>query len=116
MLPIFCPTCGTLILDAPSCASCSWQRPYHEGDAGKLIWRAELGRSLPKPRASAVAAGGHYCLSSEDGTIIALDCTTGQVAWERQIDAGRATHALATDGTRLFVSSVDTRPIPINGR
>jgi outer membrane protein assembly factor BamB len=81
-----------------------------------VIWRAELGRALPKPRASAVVAGGHYCLSSDDGTIIALDLSSGQVAWERQIDARHATHTLATDGDRLLVSSVDTRPIPINGK
>jgi len=116
MQPIFCPTCDTLILDAPSCAACGWQRPYQAGDAGKMIWRAELGRALPKPRTSAVVAGGHYCLSSDDGTIIALDLSSGQVAWERQIDAGHATHTLATDGDRLLVSSVDTRPIPINGK
>lgn len=116
MQPIFCPQCAELILDAPSCAACGWQRPYQEGDAGKQIWRAELGRALPKPRASAVVASGRYCLSAEDGTISALDLASGQLAWERQIDAGHATHAFATDGARLLVSSVDTRPIPINGQ
>lgn len=116
MQPIFCPQCAELILDAPTCAACGWQRPYEEGDAGKLIWRAELSCTLPKPHASTVIAGGHLCLSAEDGTIIALDLAARQVAWERQIDAGHTTHALATDGARLFVSSVDTRPIPTNGK
>src|SRR5262245_59742268 len=116
MLSIFCPQCAELILDQPNCAACGWQRPYQEGDAGKQIWRAELGRALPKPRASAVAAGGRYCLSAEDGTIVALDLATGQVAWERRLDPGRSTHTLATDGIRLFVSPVDSQPIPTSGK
>jgi eukaryotic-like serine/threonine-protein kinase len=116
MHPIFCPTCHALILDAPSCAACGWQRPYQEDQAGKQLWHAELGRALPKPRASAVVAGGHFCLSAEDGTIMALDPASGQVVWERQIDAGRAAHTLATDGTLLLLSSVDTRPIPTSGK
>jgi outer membrane protein assembly factor BamB len=116
MQPIFCPQCAELVLDAPSCAACGWQRPYQEGDAGKQVWRADLGRALPKPRASTVVAGGRYCLSAGDGTIVALDLQSGQVAWERQIDAGRTTHTLVTDGARLFVSSVDTQPIPTNGK
>jgi outer membrane protein assembly factor BamB len=116
MNPIFCPQCAELILDQPACTACGWQRPYQEGDVGKQIWRVDLGHTLPKPRASAVVAGGQLCLSSEDGTIVALDLSSGQVAWERQIDAGRATHALATDGARLFVSAVDTQPIPTSGK
>ncbi len=116
MPTIFCPTCDTLILDAPSCVACGWQRPVEIGDAGKLIWRVELGRALPKPHASAIVAGGRLCLSADDGTIIGLDLQAGQVAWERQIDAGHATHTLATDGMLLFVSSVDTQPIPTGGK
>jgi len=113
---IFCPQCAELVLDQPACAACGWQRPYQEGDAGKQLWRAELGRALSKPQCSAVVAGERFCLSADDGTIVALDLSSGQVAWERRIDAGRATHALATDGARLFVSSVDTQPIPTDGK
>jgi outer membrane protein assembly factor BamB len=116
MTTIFCPTCSTLILDAAACAACGWQRPLEIGDAGKEVWRAELGRALPKPQCSAVIAGERYCLSAEDSTIVALDLASGQVAWERQIGSGHATHTLATDGARLFVSSVDTQPIPTNGK
>ena len=115
MQPIFCPQCNDLILAQPACPACGWQRPYQEGDAGKQLWRAELGRALSKPQCSAVVAGERFCLSADDGTIVALDLSSGQVAWERRIDAGRATHALATDGARLFVSSVDTQPIPTDG-
>ncbi len=116
MTTIFCPKCNALILDTPTCPSCGWQRPVVSGDTGDVIWRTELGHVLPKPRASAVVVGGRCCLSAEDGTIVALDLETGQLAWERQIDTEYDTHALATDGTRLFVSSVDTRPLPINGK
>src|SRR5262249_5293107 len=96
--------------------SCGWQRPREPGDAGHQVWRAELGRALPKPHCSAVVAGGRYCLSAEDGTVVALDLETGEVGWERQIDAESAAHALAADGARLLVSSMDTQPIPTNGK
>src|SRR5436190_24216993 len=105
MQPIFCPQCTALILDQPACPACGWQRPIEAGDVGQVVWRAELGRTLPKPQYSAVVVGGRYCLSAEDGTIVALDLETGQVEWERQIDAGHAAHTLATDGALLLVSS-----------
>jgi len=35
MPPIFCPTCDTLILDAPACPACGWQRPRAAVEAGK---------------------------------------------------------------------------------
>ena len=79
MYPIFCPQCNTLILDQPACPACGWKRPYQEGDAGKQIWRTELGRALPKPHCSAVVATGRYCLSPQDGTIAALDLEKGRV-------------------------------------
>ena len=113
MSTLFCPQCHTLILDAAVCTICVWQRPRDAGDAGMQVWRAELGRTLPKPLCSAVGVGGRYCVSAEDGAIVALELETGEIAWERQIDTGRAAHALATDGTRLFVSSVDLRPLPV---
>jgi outer membrane protein assembly factor BamB/tetratricopeptide (TPR) repeat protein len=116
MQPIFCPQCDSLILDQPACPACGWQRRLEIGDAGQEVWRAELGRALPKPQCSAVVGGGRYCLVAEDGTISALDLASGRLEWERQIEAGHATYTLATDGALLLVSSVDVRPLPVAGK
>ncbi|HEX9371702.1 MAG TPA: PQQ-binding-like beta-propeller repeat protein, partial [Roseiflexaceae bacterium] len=75
-----------------------------------------MGHQLARPVASAVVVGGRYCLAAEDGTVVALDLESGQVAWERAIDAGRAAHALAAGDGRLLVGSVDLRLLPVNGR
>src|SRR6266545_3292347 len=115
MQPIFCPQCAELILDQPACAACGWQRPREIGDAGKEIWRAELGHALPRAAGSAVVHGGHFCVSAEDGTIIALDTTSGEIAWERLIGDGRLRHTLTTDAARLFVGSVDIQALPTPG-
>src|SRR6266508_2332542 len=95
MQPIFCPQCAELILDQPACAACGWQRPREAG--------------------SAVVHGGHFCVSAEDGTIIALDTTSGEIAWERLIGDGRLRHTLTTDAARLFVGSVDIQALPTPG-
>jgi outer membrane protein assembly factor BamB/tetratricopeptide (TPR) repeat protein len=112
---IFCPTCDTLLLDAPACPACGWRRPPELGDAGKQLWRAEPGRALPRAQGSAAIAGGRFCVAADDGTIVALDLASGQVAWERAIDPGRLRHTLASDGARLFVGSADMQALPTAG-
>src|SRR5581483_11209001 len=83
MPPIFCPTCDTLILDAPACPVCGWQRTLVLGDTGLALWHTELGRALPRTQAAAAIAADRYCLSTEDGAIVVLDLASGQVAWEQ---------------------------------
>jgi outer membrane protein assembly factor BamB/tetratricopeptide (TPR) repeat protein len=116
MQAIFCPQCHDLILDLPACSACGWQRPLTSDDAGKLVWQGDLGHRLAKPRCYSVVAGGGYCATTEDGAVVALDLATGQKLWEHALGAGCATHALATDGVRLFVGCTDTRPIPSPGK
>jgi len=115
MPPIFCPTCDDLILDQPACTTCGWRRPFAASDAGKEIWRIELEHKLPRAQGSAAIAGRRYCVSAEDGTIVALDLATGEVAWAQPIDATRSRHTLASDGERLLISSVDIQAIPTPG-
>ncbi|HEX9439710.1 MAG TPA: PQQ-binding-like beta-propeller repeat protein, partial [Roseiflexaceae bacterium] len=83
---------------------------------GKLVWQGELGHRLAKPRCYPVIAAGRYCAPTEDGAVVALDLASGERAWERILDAGSAAHALATDGVRVFVGCIDTRPIPAPGK
>jgi outer membrane protein assembly factor BamB/tetratricopeptide (TPR) repeat protein len=114
MPPIFCPTCDTLVLDQPACPTCGWRRPRAAVDAGKEIWRMELEHKLPRAQGSAAIAGGRYCVSAEDGAIVALDAETGQVVWEQALNAHHR-HALATDTQRILVSPVDIQAIPVAG-
>jgi outer membrane protein assembly factor BamB/tetratricopeptide (TPR) repeat protein len=115
MLTIFCPQCHDLILDQPACPTCGWQRSTAAGDAGALLWQGELGHRLGKPRCYPVIAAGRYCAPTQDGMVVALDLATGDKVWERTLGAGRTTHALATDGERIFVGCADMRPIPAPG-
>jgi len=112
---IFCPSCDTLILDAAACPSCGWRRPIAAGDVGNETWRIELEHKLPRAQGSAAIASGHYCVSAEDGTIVALDMATGQAVWERPFEAARLRHALASNGEHIFINSVDIQAIPTPG-
>lgn len=103
------------MLDAPACPACGWQRPAASGDAGKALWRAELGRALPRSQAAAVVAGEHFCVASEDGTLVALDVANSAVAWERAATPARPRLVLAADDSRLFVAPIDMQPIPAPG-
>ncbi len=61
--------------------------------------------------------GQHYCVATEDGTIVALDLEhKGQLAWQYRLDAHLTTHALASDGERIFVGGVDGCTVPVPGQ
>ena len=117
MIPeIFCPNCGDLILDQALCPKCNWQRPMEGEGVGSPVWRADLGTRLIKPHCYPVVAAGLYCLGAEDGTLLALKLSSGEVAWERPLGGGQMAHAPATDGERLFVGCEDVQPIPSPGK
>jgi outer membrane protein assembly factor BamB len=82
---------------------------------GGEVWCADLGRRLSKPRCYPTVAAGRYCLGTEDGTLLALELVSGELAWDRVLGGGEMAHALATDGERLFVGCEDVRPIPTRG-
>ncbi len=113
---IFCPQCDTLILDQPTCAACGWQRPPPDAGAGAEVWRYHLGQALSKPLNYPVIAGNHYCVATGDGLIIALDLERGQLAWKYAPATHLITHALASDGERIFVAGVDPRSLPAGGK
>lgn len=115
-IDIFCASCGHLILDAAECEACGWRRPPAEGGPGTQVWSADLQAKLIKPHCYPVIAGGLYCLCTEDGTLLAIRLDNGEVAWERALGDGMVTHALATDGERLFAGCEDARPIPGAGK
>lgn len=112
MLTIFCPTCGSLMLDQATCTTCGWRRPL--GAAGALAWRVELGRAPVRPCVPAVTAG-RYCLGADDGAVVALDLRDGQVTWSYALAPGYVARALVSDGDLLFVGPSDNRPLPASG-
>ncbi|MBN1954428.1 MAG: PQQ-binding-like beta-propeller repeat protein [Anaerolineae bacterium] len=118
MREIFCPQCGTLVLNQPNCPSpsCGWRRPVAAEGVGAELWRADLRTRLNKPHCYPVVGGGVYCLGTEDGMLLALDLGSGDVVWEKSLGAGYLAHALATDGRQLFVGCEDVRPIPVPGK
>lgn len=116
MIEIFCPNCDELILDQATCPACGWRRPVEGEGIGAEVWCADLGTRLNKPHCYPVVADGFYCLGTEDGTLLALDLGSGEVAWEQSLGEKRMAHALATDGERLFVGCEDTHSIPVPGK
>ena len=116
MMEVFCPNCDALILDNPTCHACGWQRVTLTAEVGSEVWTADLGTKLNKPHCYPVVAGNHYCLGTEDGTLIALDVQTGEIAWEQALAQGVMAHAVATDGERFFVGGEDVSPIPSAGK
>jgi len=80
------------------------------------MWCIDLGRRLGKPHCYPVIAGGVYALGAGEGALMALDLGSGRITWEHPLDEGSATHALATDGERLFVGCQDMRAFPTPGK
>lgn len=109
---VFCPTCDTLILDAPVCPSCSWQRPPAQIAAGTLAWKVRLGTKLPRPRCRGVLVGGCYVLPDAVGGLHAIDAASGILAWRHQLGANSITSGLASDGELVFYGTIDSRPSP----
>ncbi len=116
MLAIFCPTCHDLILDANRCPTCGWQRPRDTVGIGEIAWVTDLGLRLIKPNCFPVVSAGVYCLGTENGTLLALDVKTGEIAWERSLGEKSLAHSLATDGVRLFVGCEDMNTLPSSSK
>lgn len=116
MTKIFCPNCDALILDDSTCHNCGWQRATLKEEVGSEIWTTDLGTKLNKPHCYPVVAGNQYCVGTEDGTLIALDVQTGEIAWEHSLRQSVMAHAIATDGVRIFVGGEDVSPIPSAGK
>jgi len=113
---IFCPTCGELVLDAERCPACGSVQPDAAVELGTLIWQAETGHALPRPRCYPMLAAGQLCVPTDTGRIVAVNATTGAAAWEYALPEASAAYCLASDGARVFVGAYDTRALPKPGR
>jgi len=113
---IFCPTCGELALDVDRCPTCGAPQPDEADEPSGVVWRAELGFSLPRPRCYPAIAAGNLCVPTEDGHIVAVNVATGAKVWEYTLPPHSVTYTLASDGARVFVGPYDTRAVPGPGR
>lgn len=112
-MTIFCPKCDELILDAPHCEVCGWLRPAGGAGAGEPIWRVKLGaRFASRLPAHAAHAAGNICLVDEDGKARALRAADGAEVWQHNVPGRRLGHAPLGDGERIYVGTIDMRPMP----
>ncbi len=112
-MSIFCPKCDELILDDARCAACGWLRPAQGAHGGDTLWRVLLGAQFePRPPPQAALAAGHICLVAGDGKLRALRVADGAAMWQHALPGRRFGHAVAGDAERLFVGTIDMRPLP----
>ena len=113
-LSIFCPN-NHLILDAPRCPKCGWERPAPT-DIGQPLWEPlALGVGLGGPGrhvfARPGAAQGMAVFPSRDREIIGIDISTGKVSWRKRLESGRNTRAVLSGQNRLLTAISDERSL-----
>ncbi|MBN1812534.1 MAG: PQQ-binding-like beta-propeller repeat protein [Anaerolineae bacterium] len=115
-LTIFCPQCRQLILEQPGCSGCGWQRPAGDNAPGAEIWHIKLTEKLIKPYSYPVAGTRCLYICTNEGTLVALDLESGNIAWQRALDNGCVAPSLALHQDRLLVACQDMRAIPTSGK
>lgn len=109
--PIFCPTCNTLILDAPRCLQCGWERPSAaQTGPGQVAWQ----RRFPAGLASGVTYGdGVIYFVDREGKLHALSAEQGEAVWPQPIDwqHWRVFSQMAVVNGLLVLGPTDVRSI-----
>ena len=77
---LFCPSCDALLLGADHCDQCHWAMPK-PGKAGDILWQADLGVKLPKPRCTPAQIGNTLCVPTDSNHLIGLSLKDGSVLW-----------------------------------
>ncbi len=82
--------------------------------AGRQVWSARVD-SVPFPLAVAVA-GGRFVAAGGDGTVVALDASTGAEVWRAQVGA-KLSAGVGSDGRFVAVATVGNEMVVLdNGR
>jgi len=113
-LSIFCPN-NHLILDAPRCQECNWERPL-PGNIGEPVWvPIVLGAGLGGPGRGVFSrsgtAQGIVVFPSREGELIGIGLIDGQLRWRKPLDSGRKTRALVPIENRLLAAISDERSL-----
>lgn len=96
---IFCPNCGTLILDASFCHKCNWSRPQ-PNVAGEIDWAAALETPLARNRSGGgtrpLEHNGVIFVPSEKGHIFAISpSANNHILWRHRLDKDYRCDSLA---------------------
>ena len=119
-LSIFCPN-NHLILDAPRCAQCGWERPQPD-DIGKPVWGpiklaaglGGLGRHVfarPGVAAGVVVFPWRIQEEKREGVLVGLEANSGDIRWQVELGPGERTSAILADDDRLLASLSDVRSL-----
>ena len=119
MISLFCPN-NHLILDAPRCKECNWERPI-TGDIGESAWEpVALGAGLGGPGRGVYsrpgASGGVAVFPSREGQLLGVDLSSGDVSWHVPLESGLMTRSLVSYGGKLLASISDERQLGQAGR
>ncbi len=75
--------------------------PLEPKIAGRPVWQASLGGPIGFPQAVA-ARDGQFFVAADDGTVVAIDASTGQVRWRANAGA-RLAAGVGSDGRHTAV-------------
>jgi len=86
-------------------------QPIESPVAGRQVWSTRVG-GVTFPL-SPVVRGGRFHLASDDGTVLALDATTGQELWRGEA-GGRISAGVGTDGRYAAVVTRDNELVVLD--
>ena len=111
---IFCPS-SHLILDAPRCPSCGWERPT-PGLTGTSAWgpvnlRAGLGGPGRHVFARPAALNGETAWPIKGREIAGLSSVNGVERWRKVLKEGQVARHIVADSGRFLFAISDERPL-----
>lgn len=113
---IFCPQCRQLILEQPLCSECGWQRPPENDGSRTKLWSVKLDGKLSKPHCYPAVGAGILYISTEGGTLAALELESGVAVWQHLLGDGCVASTLAIHQSQLLVACQDMRAISASGK
>jgi len=121
-MTLFCPQGHLLlhrqndeVISLQTCPRCGWQAPA-ERATGEALWQTDLEAPLGGPGrrvyARPAAHRGRVFLPLANGELVALELTTGQMAWRRTVgDAHLVARELAVVAGQLLALQMDHRTL-----
>ena len=109
---IFCPKCGTLLLEAPQCTRCGWKRPTRPpGEDKRLLWERRFTEGVSS---GLVWAQDSLFFVDRQGRLQALNTRSMEPAWEQPVALGaqRIYSQVAVAQELVILGTMDESPLP----